>query len=128
MEDFEESRTNILNSMDSFIEKIQSLRNIMLGVSLSGLFLAPFAIAISIYLITHPKFFTIVEHQDEFGFMLIVLLVGIIFVSGIWMTTGVRQYRSLSSWKKRYAEYLQKKENLDNAISTKFHLDEHQQM
>ena len=126
MEDFEESSSNIISAMDSFIEKIQSLRNIMLGVSLSGLFLAPFAIAISLYLITHPKFLTIIENQDEFGHMLIVLLVGIIFVSGIWMTTGIRQYKSLSSWKKRYAQYLQKKENLDNTISTKFNLDKHQ--
>lgn len=125
MEEFEESRANILSSMDSFIEKIQSLRNIMLGVSLSGVFLAPFAIAISLYLVTHQKFLTIIENQDEFGFMVIVLIVGIIFVSGIWMTTGIRQYKSLSSWKKRYAEYLHKKENLDNAISSKFHLDEH---
>lgn len=123
MDDFEESRTNIIHSMDSFIEKIQSLRGIMLGVSLSGVFLAPFAIAISIYLVTHPKFFSIVEHQDEFGFMLLVLLVGIIFVSGIWMVTGIRQYRSLSSWKKRYDEYLRKRESLDDTISTKFHLD-----
>ena len=126
MDDLAESRANILSTLDSFIEKIQSLRNIMLGVSLSGLFLAPFAIAISLYLITHPKFLTIIEQQDEFGHMLIVLLVGIIFVSGIWMTTGIQQYRSLSSWKKRYAKYLHKKENLDNTISTKFNLDKHQ--
>ena len=126
MDEFEESRSNILSTMDSFIEKIQDLRNIMLGVSISGLFLAPFAIAISIYLITHPKFLTIIENQDEFGHMLIVLLVGIIFVSGIWMVTGIRQYRSLSSWKKRYDQYLHKKEDLDNSISTKFNLDKHQ--
>lgn len=111
--------------MDSFIEKIQSLRNIMLGVSFSGLFLAPFAIAISMYLISHPKFLTIIENQDEFGYMLIVLLVGIIFVSGIWMTTGIRQYKSLNSWTKRYTEYLHKKEDLDNSISSKFNLDKH---
>lgn len=124
MEDFEETRANIIQSMDSFIEKIQSLRGIMLGVSLSGLFLAPFAIAISIYLVTHPKFLSIVERQDEFGFMLMTLLVGIIFVSGIWMATGIRQYRSLSSWKKRYDEYLKKRDSLDNTISNKFHLDQ----
>lgn len=124
MDDFEESRANIIHSMDSYIERIQSLRGIMLGVSISGVFLAPFAIAISTYLVTHPKFFGIVERQDEFGFMLMTLLVGIIFVSGIWMVTGIRQYRSLSSWKKRYDEYLKKRESLDNTISNKFHLDQ----
>jgi len=66
-----------------------------------------------------------VENQDEFAFMLVVLLVGIIFVSGIWMFTGVQQYRSLSSWKKRYSGYLQKKKKLDNIISSDFNLDKH---
>lgn len=127
MKDFEESRTDILSSMDSFIDKIQNLRSIMLAVSLSGLILAPFAIAITIYLITHQNFLVIVENQDEFGFMLVVLLVGIIFISGIWMFTGVQQYRSLSSWKKRYSNYLQKKSELDNIISSNFNLDKHEQ-
>lgn len=117
-------RENILNSMDTFIEKIQNLRAILLGVSLSGVILAPFAIGISVYLMTHPKFFTVIEGQQEFGFLLLVLIIGILVISGLWLTTGLRQYRSLNDWKNRYSGYLKKKQELDKAISSKYNLDE----
>ena len=114
---------DILSSMDSFIEKIQQLKGMMLGVSLSALILAPFAVGISAYLITHPKFLKLIENENEFGFMLIVLLTMIPVTSGIWLVTGMRQLKSLSSWNKRYYNYLKKRESLDEEITSKFHLD-----
>lgn len=115
---------DILRSMDGFIEKIQQLRGVMLGVSFSALILAPFAIGISLYLITHPKFLLLLEQEGDFGIILIVLLVGILVTSGIWLVTGIRQFRSLSKWNNRYSDYLKRKETLDNTISSTFHLDE----
>lgn len=114
---------DILSSMDIFIEKIQHLRGLMLGVSLSALILAPFAIGISIYLITHPKFYHLVENESEFAFLLIVLLTVVLVTSGIWLVTGLQQFKSLSSWNKRYCNYLKRREDLDKTISAKFHLD-----
>lgn len=115
---------DILSSMDIFIEKIQHLRGLMLGVSLSALILAPLAIGISLYLITHPRFFHLVENESEFAFLLIVLLTVVLVTSGVWLVTGLQQFKSLSSWNKRYRNYLKKREELDNTISSKFHLDE----
>ena len=115
---------DILNSMDSFIEKIQHIRGVMLGVSLSALVLAPFAIGISSYLITHPKFLVFIENENEFGFMLIILLTMVITTSGIWLVAGLRQFKSLSSWNKRYCSYLEKRNSLDETITKKFRLDE----
>jgi hypothetical protein len=119
-----EDNNDILSSMDRFIEKIQHIRGLMLGVSLSALILAPFAIGISSYLITHPRFLLLVENENEFGFMLIVLLVVVLVTSGIWLVTGLRQFMSLSSWNKRYGNYLKRREDLDKTISSKFNLDE----
>ena len=99
----------------------------MLGVSISALILAPFAIGISIYLFTHPSFFIILEEQDEFGDFLAVMLAGIIVISGIWLYTGVRQYKSLSNWNHRYRNYLKKKQDLDSQIVHEYHLDEDKQ-
>jgi hypothetical protein len=113
-----------LGTIDYIIEKIQNLRKIMLGVSISALVLAPFAIGLSIYLMTHPTFFGILEDKDEFGLFLSVLLAGIIVISGIWLFTGIRQYVSLSSWDKRYRNYIHKKEELDRSISREYRLDE----
>ena len=120
----EQESNDILSSMDSFIEKIQHIKGIMLGVSLSALILAPFAIGISSYLITHPKFLLLIENENEFGFMLIILLTMVIVTSGIWLVAGLRQFKSLSSWNKRYCNYLEKRENLDETIAKKFHLDD----
>ena len=115
---------DILSSMDLFIEKIQHLRGVMLGVSLSAVILAPLAIGISVYLITHPKFFHLVENETEFATLLIVLLTVVLVTSGIWLVTGLQQFKSLTSWNKRYSNYLKRREDLDKDISSKFHLDE----
>lgn len=115
---------DILSSMDLFIEKIQHLKGVMLGVSLSALILAPLAIGISTYLITHPNFFRLVENESEFATLLIILLTVVLVTSGVWLVTGLQQFRSLNSWNRRYYSYLKRKEDLDKNISSKFHLDE----
>ena len=119
-----DGRNDILSSMDVFIEKIQHIRGLMLGVSLSALILAPMAIGISAYLITHPKFLLLIESERDFSIMLVVLLMVVLVTSGIWLVTGLQQFRSLSSWNKRYCNYLAKKKDLDDSISAKYHLDE----
>ena len=120
----EYSSSDILGTIDYIIEKIQDLKKVMLGVSVSALVLAPFAIGLSIYLMSHPTFFYLLDTKDEFGVFLSILLGGIIVISGIWLYTGIRQYVSLSSWNKRYSNYIQKKEELDNSISREYNLDE----
>lgn len=120
----DENRSDIISTVDTFIEKIQNLRKTMLGVSVSAVILAPFAMGISIYLFVHPSFFVILEEKDEFGTFLSIMLAGIIVISGIWLYTGVRQYRSLSNWNQRYCRYLKKKQDLDSQIASEYHLDE----
>lgn len=120
------SNVDIISTVDNFIEKIQSLRKIMLGVSISSLILAPFAIGLSFYLFTHPAFFEILEEKDDFGDFLGVMLAGIIVISGIWLFTGIRQYKSLSNWNHRYCSYLKKKQKLDSQIASEYHLNENQ--
>ena len=126
MSDNESRRADIISTVDNLIERIQNLRHVMLGVTVSAIVLAPIAIGISIYLITHPVFFIILEEQDEFGVFLGVLLGSVLIISAIWFYTGVRQYISLSNWKQRYGRYLRKKHDLDSEISSVYHLDEDQ--
>lgn len=124
MDTDEESRNDLISTVDNFIEKIQRLRKIMLGVSFSAIVLAPLAIGLSIYLLNHPSFFAILEQKDDFGVFLSFLLVAILIISGIWLYTGIRQYLSLNNWNHRYSSYLKKKNDLDSQISSQFHLDE----
>jgi len=119
-----DNQNNILSSMDLFIEKIQQLKGLMLGVSFSAVILAPLAIGISLYLLTHPKFLQLVEHEGEFAILLTILLTAVLVTSGIWLVAGIQQFRSLNSWNKRYCDYLKKREDLDRDITSKYHLDE----
>ncbi|MFQ5440295.1 MAG: hypothetical protein ACE5DL_02425 [Nitrosopumilaceae archaeon] len=116
------TRTDIISTVDNVIEKIQNLRKIMLGVSISAVILAPFAIGLSIYLFIHPSFYSILEQKEDFGLFLGIMLAGIILISAIWLVTGIRQYMLLSNWNHRYCGYLKKKKDLDSQIVTEFHL------
>lgn len=118
------SRQDILGLMDSFINQIQQIRKILLGMSVSAIVLAPLAIALSIYLLRHPSFFAILEIENEFGLVLSILLGAIIIISCIWLITGIRQYRSMDVWKGRYKEYVREKEEMDRKIASRFGLDQ----
>jgi hypothetical protein len=116
------ARENILSLMDNFIEQITSIRKILLGVSVSALLLAPLAIGLSAYLILHPSFFAILEIENEFGLVLSILLGAVLIISSIWLVSGIRQYKSISSWSKRYTEYKREKEDMDRKIASQYGL------
>lgn len=120
----ESSRFDVLDLMDSFIKKILEIRKILLGVSVSGFILAPFAIGLSIFLLTHPHFFLVLEREYEFGIALSILLGVIIAISVGWMITGIRQYKTLKSWDKKYREYQQQKDDIDKKIASQYGLDQ----
>ena len=118
------SRHDILGLMDAFISQIQQIRKILLGMSVSAIVLAPLAIALSIYLLVHPSFFAVLEIENEFGLVLSILLGAVIIISGVWLVTGIREYRSMNVWKSRYKEYEKEKEELDRKIASRFGLDQ----
>lgn len=123
-DDEKTQRQDILSLMDSFIEQVQQVRRILVGVSVSAIVLAPLAIVLSIYLLLHPSFFAVLEIENEFGLILSILLGAVIFISAIWLLTGIRQYRSMSAWKGRYSEYSRQKEEMDKKIASQFNLDQ----
>ena len=122
------SRHNILTLVDNFIEQIFQIRKTLRGVSISAMILAPLAIALSIYLLWHPSFFAILEMENEFGLVLSILLGAVISISSIWLVTGVRQYRLVGSWSKRYNEFVKDKEEIDKKISLQYGLDNDSQV
>ncbi len=117
------SRLDVLDLMDSFITKILEIRRILLGVSISGFILAPLAIGLSIFLLTHQHFFIVLERESDFGVALSILLGVVISISVGWMITGFRQYKTLKSWNKKYDEYQQQKDDIDKKIASQYGLD-----
>jgi hypothetical protein len=117
------SRYRILSLIDIFIEQIFQIRKTLLGVSISALVLAPIAIGLSVFLLQHPSFFAILDIENEFGDILAVLLGIIIVISCIWLVAGIRQYRLISSWKKRYGDYIGEKQEMDRKIASQYSED-----
>jgi hypothetical protein len=118
------TRQDILTMLYGFIQQIHHIRKILLAMSVSAIVLGPLAIALSIYLLSHPSFFALLERENEFGLVLSVLLGAVIITSGVWLVTGIRQYRSISKWKKRHEEYQREKEAIDRKIASQFGLDQ----
>lgn len=121
------SPQNVIRLIDSFIEQMRQTRKTMalaLSLSISSIVLAPVAIGLSIFLLQHPLFFAILERENEFGLVLVGLLLGIIILSSIWFVEGIKQYRSISSWNKKYTMYSKKKEELDSSIASGYGLDQ----
>ncbi len=117
------SRTNVLSLLDNFIERILEIRRILLGVSVSALILAPLATGLSIFLLTHPSFYNVLESEHDFGTILGILLGVIISISVVWIATGIRQYVTLKSWDQQYKEYLKQKDEIDKRIASDYGLD-----
>ena len=118
------TRQDILTMLYGFIQQIHHRRKILLAMSVSAIVLGPLAIALSIYLLSHASFFALLERENEFGLILTVLLGAVIIILGVWLVTGIRQYYSMSQWKKRYEEYQREKEAIDRKIASQFGLDQ----
>ena len=115
--DLTASRRGIIALIESFIENILQVKKTLFGLSISALVLAPLAIALSVFLVQDPSFFAVIEMENEFGLVLSILLGAIIIVSSLWLIAGVKQYRSISSWNKRYREYVKDKEDINRKLA-----------
>ena len=114
------SRYSILNLIEAFIDQIFHIRKTLLGVSISAVIMAPIAIGLSVYLLRHPSFLAVLEIENEFGIVLGVLLGAIIIISSIWLVVGIRQYRLIGSWNKRYGNYIREKQEIDKTIASQY--------
>jgi hypothetical protein len=114
------SRYSILNLIEAFIDQIFHIRKTLLGVSISAVIMAPIAIGLSVYLLRHPSFLAVLEIDNEFGIVLGVLLGAIIIISSIWLVVGIRQYRLIGSWNKRYGNYIREKQEIDRTIASQY--------
>ena len=117
-------RSDILSTIDGFIHQVLKIRKMLVGVSISGIILAPIAIGLASYLLTEDSLPEIIDDDDYFGEVLLAFLTAVVIISSVWFTEGIRQYRSMSSWQKRYDAYLEKKGEVDKKIESLYDSDE----
>jgi orotate phosphoribosyltransferase len=77
-------------------------------------------IGLSVYLLRHPSFIAILDMENDFGIVLGVLLGAIIIISSVWLVVGIRQYRLIGSWNKRYGDYIKEKQERDTFIASQY--------
>jgi hypothetical protein len=116
-------RHDILKLLDDFIENVMRIKKTLVGLSLSALVLAPFAVFLSLYLIFNPSFFAILAIETEFGLVLLLMLAAVIIISFIWMITGLKHYKSILKWNKKYEEFSRMKQEMDRQILSKYGFD-----
>ena len=114
---------DLLGLFDNFIEHMQKIRRILLGISISAMVVAPLAIALSVYVLLHPSFFDVLEMQSDFGLVLSIFLGAVITISGIWLLIGIKQYSAMAFWQTRYDDYAKEKNKIDKEIASQFGFD-----
>jgi hypothetical protein len=68
------SPQNVIRLIDGFIEQMRQTRKTMalaLSLSITSIVVAPVSIGLSISLLQHPSFFTILERENEFDSFLL---------------------------------------------------------
>jgi hypothetical protein len=120
----EHSRVDIVTSMDDFIFQILKIRRTLLYISISAIILAPLAIGLSLFLISHPTFFAVLEIENEFGIVLGILLILIIIISVTMIIAGIRHYRSIVvKWTKGYREFQREREEADRKVAEEYGIE-----
>jgi hypothetical protein len=116
-------RLDVLRLLDDFIENVMRTKKTLIGLSLSALVLAPFVVFLSLYLVLNPSFFAILAIETEFGLVLVLMLAAVIISSFIWMVTGLKHYKSILKWNKKYEEFSKMKQEMDKQILSKHGFD-----
>ena len=49
-----------------------------------------------------------------------MLLGAIVIISFVWLIVGIRQYRLIGSWNKRYENYTRQKQEMDRSIASQY--------
>src|SRR6476469_9497783 len=120
----EQSRLDIVTSMDDFIFQILKIRRTLLYISISSLIIAPIAISLSLFLILRLTFFAVLEIENEFGVVLGILLVLLIVISITMIIAGIRQCRSIVvKWTKGYREFQREREEADRKIAEEYGIE-----
>ena len=117
----QEDDVGLLELIDRLILHINSERtwfNILIAASI---FTAPISILFTFYLLLHRKLIAFIFMRDpRLGVLAIAYYFIIIIVSFLWLIVGIKEYKFLSKWNKRFRKYFSLKEQLDRELRKEF--------
>lgn len=118
-----QSNNNIFDLADSFIDQMLNMTKILKLVSVSSLVMLTIALGLMIYLVYHPLFANLLATSNDIRLTLSMLTVAIIAIFSVGIINSIRQYRIIDTWKKRYDDFISRKNELDKRIETNLTLD-----
>ena len=113
---------NILNLIDSFIEQMLKITNILKLMSISSLIMIMIALGVTMYIIYHPLFISLLTIDSEFRLTLYILIASILGIFSMCIINAIRQYKIINSWNKRYQAFILRKYELDKKIGSRAHI------
>lgn len=114
---------NILNLIDSFIEQMLKITNILKLMSISSLIMIMIALGVTMYIIYHPLFISLLTIDSEFRLTLYILIASILGIFSMCIISAIRQYKIINSWNKRYQAFILRKNELDKKIAAGLTMD-----
>ena len=116
-----EDDAGLLELIDRLILHINSERtwfNILIATSI---FTAPISILFTFYLLLHRKLIAYIFLRDpRLGVLATAYFALIIIVSLLWLIVGIKEYKFLSKWNRRFRKYFSLKEQLDRELRKEF--------
>jgi hypothetical protein len=116
-----EDDVGLLELIDRLILHINSERtwfNILIATSI---FAAPISIIFTFYLLLHRKLIAYIFIRDpRLGVLATAYYAIIIIVSLLWLIVGIKEYKFLSKWNRRFRKYFSLKEQLDRELRKEF--------
>jgi hypothetical protein len=117
----QEDDVGLLELIDRLILHINSERtwfNILIATSI---FTSPIFILFTFYLLLHRKLIAYIFMRDpRLGVLATAYFAIIIIVSLLWLIVGIKEYKFLSKWNRRFRKYFSLKEQLDRELRKEF--------
>ena len=121
------ARSTVLALIESYITQMLILRKTLLLVFVSGVILAPVSIVLSVYILMHPSLNEIMDRQDNFGEVLVILLTAVFISCVLWFGLSLKQYISIGQWNRRYKQYLIEHDVFEKQLLQRYGLTETEQ-
>jgi hypothetical protein len=121
------ARSTVLALIESYVTQMLILRKTLLLVFISGVILAPVSIVLSVYILIHPSLDEIMDRQDNFGEVLVLLLTAVFISSVLWFGLSLKQYISIGQWNRRYKQYLRDHAVFESQLLQRYGLTETEQ-
>ena len=115
--EIDKERKALLEIIDDLIFHVNSRKSLFKFLLIANLILAPIILFATVSIALYPNIFWHISHiAPILGLLLTLLLVLTFEFSIFWIIFGVKEYKYMNNWDKRFRNYFSLKAELDNKL------------